>query len=168
MKTLFLLKLFPKCCRRDWEDPTYPAGTRAAAVRFFTVVWVHVHIEVSSQPVRMQEWGALGHLKRLSLSFFKNRKGGEKKNIVPKWLLGITSGRARLQLQMCWKQCQLSWQIQRLCCCPQYLFQTAWAIKCSGCKIGSRSRACRCWQSLGFVFLTYIHTDCCNEGTKWF
>lgn len=116
----------------------------------------------------MQERGALSHLKRLSLSFFKNRKGGGKKILFLSGCLELLLVGARLQLQMCWKQCQLSWQIQYLCCCPQYLFQTAWAIKCSSCKIERESRACRCFQSLGFVFLTYLHTDCCNEGTKWF
>lgn len=93
-KTLFLLKLLTRCCRRDWEDPTYPA----AAVRFPTAVWVHMDTEVSSQSVRMQEWGAPSHLKRLSLSFFKNRKGEEKKIIVPKWLLGITSDRGQIAI----------------------------------------------------------------------
>lgn len=59
---------------------------------------MHVHVEVSSQSVRTQERGALSHLKRLSLSFFKNRKGGGKKDIVPKWLLGITSGRGQIAI----------------------------------------------------------------------
>lgn len=140
------------------------AGAWAASVRFSTAVWVYVHTGVSSQSVRMQEWGALSHLK----SFFRNRKGGEKKILFLSDCLELLLVGARLQLQMCWTQCQLSWQMQYLCCCPQYLFQTAWAIKCSGCKTESGSRACRCWQSLRFVFLTYIRTDCCNEGTKWF
>lgn len=119
-QNILLSEIVYQVSQQRWRRPYSSSGDMGDSCCIFKL-WVGGHTFGWGQ-----QRGALSHLERLWVSLKIERE--REKNIVLKWLLGIASGRGRLQLQMCWMLHQLSWSIQYLCCCPQYLFQTAWAI----------------------------------------